>query len=97
MATFVMLVNWTNEGVRAFGDTVQRADDGAALIERMGGRMTSMYWTLGAYDMVATAEFPDDETATAAALAISSGGNVRTTTMRAFDRETMLGIIEKTP
>jgi uncharacterized protein with GYD domain len=97
MAQFVMLVNWTDQGIRAFRDTVQRSDGVSALIEKMGGRMTSIMWTLGAYDIVCTVEFTDDETATAAALAICAAGNVRTTTMRAFDREAMRAIIDKTP
>jgi uncharacterized protein with GYD domain len=40
-------------------------------------------------------EFPDDETATAAALQLAAGGNVRTTTMRAFDRDEVTKIIAK--
>jgi len=50
---------------------------------------------LGRYDIVAVSEFPDDETATAAALALSAGGNIRTTTMRAFGRTEMARIVAK--
>jgi uncharacterized protein with GYD domain len=41
-------------------------------------------------------EAPDDETATAAVLALGSQGNVRTKTMRAFSPDEMRAIIEKT-
>ncbi|MDP8977008.1 MAG: GYD domain-containing protein [Actinomycetota bacterium] len=95
MASYVILANWTDQGVRAFGDTLERAEAVSGLMERMGGRMTSIHWTLGAYDVVVTAEFPDDETATAAALRISAQGNVRTTSMRAFTREEMRGIVDR--
>jgi uncharacterized protein with GYD domain len=50
---------------------------------------------MGAYDLVAIIELADDETATAAALRISSLGNVRTTTLRGFDMVEMEGIIQK--
>jgi hypothetical protein len=50
---------------------------------------------VGPYDLVAISEFADDETATAFALAVSSQGNVRTTSMRAFDAGEMRAIIEK--
>lgn len=95
MASYVILVNWTEEGVRNFRDTLDRADGVAQLMQQLGGQMTSLYWTLGPYDLVAICEAPDDETATAAALAISSQGYVRTATMRAFTREEMSGILAK--
>ena len=97
MAHYVILVNWTEQGVRNYADTLQRAEDASGLMERMGGRMTNLWWTLGSYDLVVTTEMPDDETATAAALAISSQGNVRTTTLRAFDREEMATVLERAP
>lgn len=95
MATYVELISWTEQGVRAYGDTVKRADAAAATFAKMGGKLTDIYWTLGPYDLVVVAEFPDDETATAAALALGAVGNVRTTTMRAFDRAAMAKIVAK--
>lgn len=88
-------MNWTEAGVRNFKETVDRAENVRQLAEQMGGSMESVYWTLGSYDLVATTEFPDDETATAFALAVSSQGNVRTATMRAFDADEMRGIIDR--
>lgn len=55
-----------------------------------------MYWTIGPYDVVAVIEAPDDESATAALLEIGAKGNVRTTTLRGFDRSEMGAIIAKT-
>ncbi len=49
----------------------------------------------GQYDLVVVSEFPDDETGTAAVLAIASQGTVRTSTLRAFDSDEMQGIISK--
>jgi uncharacterized protein with GYD domain len=45
--------------------------------------------------MVATIDAPDDETVTAAMLKVGSLGNVRTTTMRTFDRTQMEAIFAK--
>jgi hypothetical protein len=53
-------------------------------------------WTLGQYDLVVVTDFPDDETATAVVLQTVAGGNVRTTTMKAFDAEQMSAIIQRT-
>ncbi len=95
MATYIALVNWTDQGVREFRGTVERADAVADMAKRLGGSQTALYWTVGPYDLVAISEFPDDETATAFALAVSSQGNVRTTSMRAFDAREMSAIVEK--
>jgi len=97
MPTYVSLINWTEKGAATFKDTIDRADAGRALAGAFGGSLKEIYWTLGPYDIVAVSEAPDDESATAFALALGSQGNVRTTTMRAFDADEMKGIIAKTP
>ena len=90
-----MLVNWTDQGIRNVKGTVERTDDVAKLAEKHGGRLVNSYWTVGPYDLVGIAEAPDDESASAFALELSSVGNVRTTTMRAYDRDQMSGIIQR--
>lgn len=95
MARFIMLISWTEQGVHNYADTTKRADAAAAEFARLGGKLTDLYWTLGPYDLVVISEFPDDETATAAALQLAAGGNVRTTTMRAFGRDEVKKIIAK--
>ena len=86
MPTYISLINWTEKGAAEFKDTVDRAEAGKALAGKFGGALKEIYWTLGPYDIVAISEAPDDESATAFALTLASQGNVRTTTMRAFDR-----------
>ena len=95
MPYYVLLVNWTDQGIRNVKGTVDRTDDVARLAEKHGGRLVQSYWTVGPYDLVAIGEAPDDECASAFALELSSVGNVRTTTMRAYDREEMSGIIQR--
>ncbi len=95
MPHYVLLVNWTERGIRNVKGTVDRTDDVARLAEKHGGRLVQSYWTVGPYDLVAIGEAPDDESATAFALELGSVGNVRTTTMRAYDREEMSGIVQR--
>ena len=95
MPTYVILNNWTDEGIRNVRGTVDRAGPIEQLAQKYGARISQLYWTVGPHDVVAIAEAPDDESATAFALEIGSMGNVRTTTMRAYDREEMSGIIER--
>ena len=93
MPTYVILNIWTDEGIRNVRGTVDRAGPIEQLAQKYGARISQLYWTVGPYDVVAIAEAPDDESATAFALEIASMGSVRTTTMRAFDREAMSAII----
>lgn len=97
MPTYISLIIWTEKGVADFKSTVDRAKAGKALAGAFGGALKEIYWTLGPYDIVAISEAPDDESATAFALTLASQGNVRTTTMRAFDEGEMRVIIAKAP
>jgi uncharacterized protein with GYD domain len=93
--TYVVLLNWTDQGVRNYKETLNRAEAASKALEALGGRMKDLYWTLGPHDVVAIAEAPDDETATAFALATGAQGSIRSTTLRAFDREEVKGILAK--
>lgn len=95
MARYVLLLNWTDQGIRAVKDTVKRAASARQLVEKMGGRVGESLWTLGAYDLVLTVEAPDDETATAMSIKLAALGNVRTTTLRAFNEAEMEKILQK--
>jgi uncharacterized protein with GYD domain len=95
MPHYVVLVNWTDQGVKNVRETIQRVEAADALEQKHGLRLVQVYWTVGPYDIVAIGEAPDDESATAFALELSSGGNVRTTTLRAYDREEMSGILQR--
>jgi uncharacterized protein with GYD domain len=94
MASYIVLVNWTEQGVSQAKDTVNRANQVSQMIEQMGGKITT-YYTMGRYDVVAVVEAPDDETATAFAIRSAGLGTVRTETLRAFTVEEMAGVLSK--
>jgi uncharacterized protein with GYD domain len=94
MPTYVVLLNFTDEGIRTVKETIQRADAAAERAQQQGGSL-QVYWTVGPYDLVGILEAPDDESATAWLLDAASRGAVRTTTLRAYDREQMSGIIQR--
>lgn len=95
MATFISLINWTEQGIKNYKDTVKRADAGRAAAQKMGGRVKDLYWTLGSCDLVVVSEFPDAESYTAFALALGSQGNVRTSTLRGYNDDEIGRIIAK--
>ena len=95
MPTYVSLLNFTDQGIKTVRDTVERVDRATELAEKHGARLVQSYWTVGPYDLVVVLEAPDDESATAFLLESGSAGNIRTTTLRAYDRDEMRGIIER--
>ena len=96
MKTYVSLINWTDEGIRNFRDTTQRAEDFSKLVENSGGRVRELLWTIGEYDVVCIADFPNDEAGVAALLQVGSAGQVRSRTLRAFDADEMRDIVSRT-
>jgi uncharacterized protein with GYD domain len=88
-------MNWTDHGVKNSKDSVRRAKEAEGLIAPFGARFQSIHWTVGQYDIVIVMEAADEESATAALLALGSQGNARTTTMRAFSAEEMGRIVSK--
>jgi uncharacterized protein with GYD domain len=84
MPTFVCFLNWTDQGAKAVKNVPARAEEAKSLIAGLGGRLVSGYVTTGPYDAVLIVEMPDGDAMTKLAVAMSSRGNVRTTTGRAF-------------
>jgi uncharacterized protein with GYD domain len=96
MPTYVSLLNWTDQGIRNFKDTTRRAQDFTNAVEKAGGQVHQLLWTVGEYDIVCVVDLPDDETLTASLLQVGALGNVRTRTMRAFNAQQMEGVIGRT-
>jgi len=97
VATFISLVNFTEQGVRNFDATAGRAAKFGAMAEGVGVKMKEVYWTMGAHDAVLILEAPDNQAVTAALLGLASLGNVRTETLPAFNSSEVKEIISKVP
>ncbi len=95
MTTHIALCNFTDQGIRTVRETTKRADAVKEAASKFGAKMTQIHWTLGQYDLIAVIEAPDEMTATAFALAVSSAGNIRMETLRAFSKDEMNGILAK--
>jgi uncharacterized protein with GYD domain len=94
--TYVVLANWTDQGIAGFEHSDERVFAHDAEIRKHAGvELKEIYWTQGQYDLVAVFEAPDDESMAAAMLGISAQGNSRTTTLRAFNRDEFEGIRAK--
>jgi uncharacterized protein with GYD domain len=95
MATYVMLATYTEQGLKGIKDTVKRTEAARELANKAGVTMRESFWTLGAYDLVAVFEAPDDETMTAFSLSVARLGNIKTQTLRAFSSKDMGTVLGK--
>ena len=95
MASYVCLIQFSDQGIRNIQDTVKRGDAAMAAAQKMGMKIVEEYWTMGAYDGVVIIEAPDDETMSAFILKVGSLGNVKAQTLRAFRRNEMERILAK--
>src|SRR5258708_35993462 len=86
MPTYVVLMNWTDQGIKTFEDSPPRADAGQEEeMAKLGVERREVFWTVGPYDGVMLCDAPDEESVTAVRLRVGAAGNVCTTTLRAFN------------
>jgi uncharacterized protein with GYD domain len=82
--TYVLLANWTEQGIRGVKESPRRLDTAKKALKEMGGEFKSVFLTLGDYDLVVIYEAPDDAVAARFNLQLGMQGNIRTRTMKAF-------------
>ena len=97
METYVLLLNFTDQGIRNVKDTIKRAETFRRIADKAAVKVKEVYWTLGQHDGVLIFEAPDEATATALGLSLGTLGNVRTQTLRAFSAEEIGRILSKMP
>ena len=97
MATYIALVNYTDQGVRQIRQTTERAKALINAAANLGVKIKDIYWTMGAFDAVFIAEAPEDDSVMAFAASMGSLGNIRTQTLRAFSAAEMNKILDKVP
>jgi uncharacterized protein with GYD domain len=95
MSNYVLLIDWTEQGIKNVKDTVKRAKSFEDAIEKAGGKSLGFYYTIGRYDMVAIVQAPTDEAIASVLFSLGSLGNVRTETLKAFSTNEAANIIEK--
>ena len=87
MATFIVILDFTDQGIRNLADSPHRAAEFNEFAQKAGVEIKAQYWTIGSHDGVLIMEAPDDEVAASVLLHLGKGGAVRSTTLRAFDLE----------
>ena len=97
MPSYVLLLKYTDEGMRNIKYLPQHVNAFRQAIEAAGGHLPHVYLTMGQYDLVALIEAPTDQVCASIVLALCSVGNVRSTTLKAFTEEELPELAESVP
>jgi uncharacterized protein with GYD domain len=97
MATHIVLMKLTDQGIKDIKNAPQRIDAATKAIEAMGGKLTGFYFTVGEYDYVTIVDGLTDEAGASLLLKLGSAGNVRTMTLKGFTKNEFAEIVKKLP
>lgn len=95
MVHYIILWNFTDQGIRNVKDTIKRAGDLKAAIENTGGKLISEYYTFGKHDIITVVEVPNDEALMSVLLNTGRLGNARSETIKAFPIFEAANLIER--
>ena len=93
MAQYIMLINWTDQGVRNVKDSPKRLETARGVAKKLGMELKDFHLTMGDYDMVGHLDAPNDEVVAKFILGLGTLGNVRTKTLKAFSEDEYRKII----
>src|SRR5260370_30067749 len=95
MVTYIVLANFTDQGIRSAKDSPKRAEAFKKMAGTFGVAVKELFWTQGRFDVVTVLDAPDELSAMALSLSLSALGNVRTESLRAFSAADMTTIVGK--
>ena len=89
MATYVVLGNFTDQGIRNAKESPKRAEAFKAMAKTFGVTVKELLWTQGRYDVVTIVDAPDESSFMSLTLSLGALGNVRSESLRAFSAAEM--------
>ena len=95
MTRYLTLINFTDQGLRDVGHSIQRASSFGEAVKAAGGKLHSQYWAVGDADGCVVFETPDEQTGAALLLGLAKEGNVRTRTMLLYDTQEFQQVLGK--
>ena len=97
MPTFILTLNWTEQGIRAVKDAPKRSQAAKELAKKLGVEVKQVYLTSGEHDLLIVVESSSGDNVAKFALATGSLGNVRTSTTRAWSEAEFTKLISELP
>ena len=97
MLTFMLSLNWTDQGIRAVKDVPKRVQAGRDLAKKVGVEIKQVYLTSGESDVVLFIDTESGDNIAKFAMALGALGNVRTRTARAWPEAEFLKLVSELP
>jgi uncharacterized protein with GYD domain len=97
MPTFMLTLNFTEQGIRGIKDAPKRSEAARQLARKLGVEIKHIYLTAGDSDLVLFAETANGDNVAKFALALGSIGNVRSRTVRAWTEAEFMKIVSELP
>jgi uncharacterized protein with GYD domain len=97
MPTFILSLNWTDQGIRSVKDSPKRAEAARDLAKKVGVEIKQVFLTSGEADLLLIVETPSGDSVAKFALALGAQGNVRSRTARAWTETEYQKLISTLP
>ena len=97
MPAFVVLIQYTEQGMQTIKDAPDRVEEARKGFEAAGAKLKDFYLTMGEFDAVAIVEAPDDETMAKMSLTLATRGTSRSRTLRAFSEADFRKLVADLP
>jgi uncharacterized protein with GYD domain len=97
MPTFILSLDWTDQGIRGVKEAPKRSQAAKDLAKKLGVEIKEVYLTSGAHDLLIIVESASGDNVAKFALATSALGNVRTNTVRAWPETEFQKLISELP
>ena len=97
MPTFMLSMNFTDQGIRAIKDARKRTQAARDLAKKVGVEIKHLYLTSGESDLVSFVEAPNGDNVAKFVLALGSLGNVRTRTARVWSADEYMKLVSELP
>lgn len=95
MPTFMILSNYTNQGINSIQDSPERLKKFKEIAQSENVKVISHHFLMGGYDAVTLLDAPNAEIVAKLCLIVGKKGNIRTQTFHAFSENEMSNIIAK--
>jgi uncharacterized protein with GYD domain len=97
MPTFILSLNWTDQGIRNVKDSPKRAQAARELGKKLGVEIKQVFLTSGDSDLLLIVDTASGDNIAKFALALGSQGNARTKTARAWSEAEFQKFISELP
>jgi uncharacterized protein with GYD domain len=97
MPTFIIMLSWTEQGIRNVKDSPKRLQAAREAAKKLGVEIKQVFLTNGEFDLLAIMETADGNNVAKLALALGAQGNLRSHTVRAWPEAEYVKLMSELP